>query len=197
MTRTAQDRSTSQQTRSSHPLLGTTTARPIHGLIKEISAFGVIGAMGLVVDLSVFNLLFDAGQITAKCFSTAAAMTVTYLGNKYISFARRSQSTVRREAITFIAINLATLAISVAILALFEYPLHLKGDQLVMNAANLATIAAGTAFRFWAYKRYVFPQDQGLHRPTLQLATMDPSGTPHQTAHTLSTSTHRSVATEA
>jgi putative flippase GtrA len=140
----------------------------IRMVVKEVGAFGIFGVLGLIVDLSVFNLLFDSGQVVAKCTSTTAAMVVTYFGNRYVSFSHRAQSKVNREAATFVLVNLAALAMGVAVLALFEYPLHLKGDHLVMNIVNLATIGAGTAFRFWAYKRFVFLRPE-LHLPTIHL----------------------------
>ncbi len=42
-------------------------------LIKEIAAFGVVGVVGLVVDLGVYNLLLQHGSIKAKTVSTIAA----------------------------------------------------------------------------------------------------------------------------
>jgi putative flippase GtrA len=147
-------------------------------LLKEVSAFGVVGAVGLGVDLGVFNLLFSSGQVIAKCISTTAAMVVTYLGNRYLSFSHRSRSTVNREAFSFVVVNVVALMLSVVILALFEYPLHLKGDKLVMNIVNLATIGAGTSFRFWAYRRYVFRQP-GLHLPNLHIPEMHLPELPH------------------
>ncbi|MGI8667358.1 MAG: GtrA family protein [Jatrophihabitans sp.] len=125
-------------------------------LVKEIAAFGVVGAVGLIIDLSLFNVFFSDGQIIAKSISTTVATGVTYVGNRYLSFSHRARSRLRREAGFFFAINLIALAFSLVVIAIFSYPLHFKHHVLVMNVVNLFTIGMGTIFRFWAYKRFVF-----------------------------------------
>lgn len=131
---------------------------PLTMIWKEISAFGAFGLLGLMVDIGLFNLLFDYGQVVAKCVSTTTAMAVTFLGNRYVSFSHRagSRAPIRGQLVVFVTVNLVVLLLSVAVLLLFEYPLLFKDDKLVMNGVNLATIAAGTVLRFWAYKRFVF-----------------------------------------
>jgi putative flippase GtrA len=125
-------------------------------LLKEVAAFGVVGAVGFVIDVSLFNVFFDDGQIVAKCISTFAATAVTYFGNRYFSFSHRARSGIGRETSIFLGINVIALLFSIAIIGLFEYPLHFKHHLLVMNVVNIATIGIGTIFRFWSYKRFVF-----------------------------------------
>jgi len=125
-------------------------------LLKEIAAFGVVGAVGFVIDVSLFNVFFDDGQIVAKCISTFAATAVTYFGNRYFSFSHRARTGIGRETSIFLGINVIALLFSLAIIGLFEYPLHFKHHLLVMNVVNIATIGIGTLFRFWSYKRFVF-----------------------------------------
>src|ERR1700712_1609070 len=78
-------------------------------LVKEIAAFGAIGALGLIIDLGLFNLFFSIGSIKASAISTTAATVVTYFGNRYLSFSHRARSSLRREAGFFFAINLVAL----------------------------------------------------------------------------------------
>jgi putative flippase GtrA len=125
-------------------------------LVKEIAAFGIVGAVGLVVDLGLFNLFFSDGQIVAKTISTTVATGVTYVGNRYLSFSHRARTRLGREAGFFFLINLIALVISLGIIGVFSYPLHFKHHVFVMNVVNLFTIGLGTVFRFWAYKRFVF-----------------------------------------
>ncbi|MDQ2836199.1 MAG: GtrA family protein [Actinomycetota bacterium] len=125
-------------------------------LVKEIAAFGVVGAVGLVIDLGLFNLFFSDGQIIAKSISTTVATVVTYVGNRYLSFSHRARSKLSREAGFFFLINLIALVFSLVVIAVFSYPLHFKHHLLIMNVVNLFTIGMGTIFRFWAYKRFVF-----------------------------------------
>ncbi len=125
-------------------------------LVKEIAAFGLVGAVGFLIDLSLFNLFFSDGQIVAKTISTTVATVVTYVGNRYLSFSHRARSKLGREAGFFFLINLITLIGSLVVIGIFSYPLHFKHHLLVMNVVNLFTIGMGTVFRFWAYKRFVF-----------------------------------------
>jgi putative flippase GtrA len=139
-------------------------------LLKEVTAFGAVGAFCLVLDLGVFNLLLhmDVGVLTAKCISTIVATTVAYLGNRHLSFSHRARTGLARETSYFFAINIVVLLFSELLLGLFAYPLGFKYDHLVMNIVNLGTIACGTIFRFWAYKRFVF-----LHPDRVRSADVD------------------------
>jgi putative flippase GtrA len=125
-------------------------------LVKELTAFGVVGAVGFAVDLALFNFFFNDGQIVAKSISTTVATAVTYVGNRNLSFSHRARSKLSREAGFFFAINLIALLVALIIIGIFSYPLHYKHHVLVMNVVNLFTIGIGTIFRFWAYKRFVF-----------------------------------------
>jgi putative flippase GtrA len=138
-------------------------------LLKEITAFGAIGLVCLVIDLGLYNLLSPIGWLKAKCISTVVATTFAYLGNRHLSFSHRARTSLARETSYFFAINLITLVISELVLALFAYPLNQRGDHLVMNLVNLATIGVGTIFRFWSYKRFVFLHPDRIHAPDVDL----------------------------
>jgi len=125
-------------------------------LVKELTAFGMVGAVGFIVDLALFNFFFNDGQIVAKSISTTVATAVTYVGNRNLSFSHRARSKLAREAGFFFLINLIALLVALVIIGIFSYPLHYKHHVLVMNVVNLFTIGLGTIFRFWAYKRFVF-----------------------------------------
>jgi putative flippase GtrA len=132
-------------------------------LLKEIAAFGLVGGVGLVVDITLFNIFFHDGQIIAKTISTTVATVVTYFGNRYFSFSHRARTGIGRETSIFLGINALTLGASLALIGLFEYPLHMKHHLVAMNLVNIATIGLGTIFRFWAYKRFVFLHPDKVH----------------------------------
>jgi len=134
-------------------------------LLKEIVAFGMVGAVGFVVDVGLFNVFFHDGQVVAKTISTTCATVVTYLGNRFFSFSHRARSGIGRETSIFFGINMVVLAISLAVIAVFEYPLHFKHHVFAMNLVNIATIGLGTVFRFWSYKRFVFLHPDKVHEP--------------------------------
>jgi putative flippase GtrA len=138
-------------------------------LLKEITAFGLVGAITLVIDLTLFNLLVHHGPLKAKCVSTVVATTIAYFGNRHLSFSHRARTTIGRETSFFFGINLITLVFSELVLALFAYPLNQRDDHLVMNVVNLGTIGMGTLFRFWSYKRFVFLHPDKVHSPDVDL----------------------------
>jgi hypothetical protein len=53
-------------------------------------------------------------------------------------------------------VNAGTLLLSLGVVALVRYPLG-QEDALVLQAANVASIALGTAVRWTANRRWVFP----------------------------------------
>ncbi len=138
-------------------------------LLKEITAFGLVGALAFVIDIGIFTWLAPHGALKAKAISTVVSTTFAYFGNRYLSFSHRARSGIGRETGFFFGINLVTLVVSELILALFVYPLHFPHGSRTVFFVNLATIALGTVFRFWAYKRFVFLHPDRVHAPDVDL----------------------------
>jgi putative flippase GtrA len=141
-------------------------------LLKELAAFGVIGAIALVMDVGIFTWLTHAehwGALKSKAVSTVVSTVFAYFGNRYLSFSHRARTSIGRETGFFFAINLITLIFSEAIIALFVYPLNYPHDSRTVFFVNLLTIALGTAFRFWSYKRFVFLHPDKVHQHHVDL----------------------------
>lgn len=128
-------------------------------LVRELMKFGVVGSVAFVVDVTVFNLLLHATDkpLTSKVLSTVAATTVAYAGNRSWTFRRRSRSTVRREYTLFFLLNGVGLLIAVTCLAISHYVLGFTSTLADNLAANVVGLAFATTFRFWSYRRWVFP----------------------------------------
>lgn len=130
-----------------------------HRLVRELGAFGTVGAVCFVLDLLLFQLLYahaGAGAVTAKLVSSSVSMTVAFVGHRSWSFADRARSGLRREYWRFAHVNVATLLLSLGIVAFVRYPLG-QESALVLQGANLTSIAVGTVVRFVSYRRWVFP----------------------------------------
>ncbi|PZS26333.1 MAG: hypothetical protein DLM58_20875 [Pseudonocardiales bacterium] len=138
-------------------------------LLKEITAFGAIGLVALVIDLSLYNLLAPHGWLKAKCAATVVATIFAYFGNRHLSFSHRARTSIGRETSFFFGINMIALLFAEVVLAVFAYPLNQRDDHFVMNAVNLVTIAIGTVFRFWSYKRFVFQHPDRVHSKNVDL----------------------------
>ena len=134
-------------------------------LLKELSAFGVVGVVCFFIDVGLFQVLYahtGTGAVTAKLLSTLVSMTVAYLGHRYWSFSHRARTGVRREYVLFAVINGGTLLLSLGIVAGVRYGLDQDG-ALVLQVANIASIVVGTVIRYLAYRQWVFPASDSKH----------------------------------
>lgn len=128
-------------------------------LVRELMKFGVVGGVAFLVDLSMFNVFLHATDkpLTSKTLSTVLATTVAYAGNRTWTFRRRSRSGIRREYALFFLLNAVGLGIALTCLAVSHYVLGFTSTLADNIAANVVGLALGTTFRFWSYRRFVFP----------------------------------------
>jgi putative flippase GtrA len=148
-------------------------------LLHEVAKFGVVGSVAFVVDVGTFNLLRYHGgtgvlyekPITAKIVSTVLATMVAYLGNRFWTFRHRDRVGYAREYLLFFVLNAVGLVIAVGCLWISHYVLDLRGPLADNLSANGVGLVLGTLFRFWAYRRWVFPEipddelNAGLRQP--------------------------------
>ena len=129
-------------------------------LVRELMKFGVVGSVAFLVDVAVFNLLLHATDkpLTSKTLSTVVATTVAYAGNRTWTFRLRGRSGVRREYALFFLLNGVGLVIALTCLGISHYVLGFTSRLADNIAANVVGLALGTTFRFWSYRRFVFPQ---------------------------------------
>jgi putative flippase GtrA len=132
-------------------------------LLRELSGFGVVGGVCFVLDLALFQLLYahaGVGPVAAKAVSALVTTTVAFAGHRYLTYGRRPRTQVRRGYLRFGLVNATTLLLGLGIIAFVRYGLG-QEDALVLQAANVVSIAVGTAVRFVAYRRWVFPEAPG------------------------------------
>jgi len=147
-------------------------------LLHELAKFGVVGGVAFVVDVVVFNLLLfhtsgvlHGKPVTAKAVSTVVATIVSYIGNRFWTFRHRESSGSAREYVLFFLLNGVGLLITEACLAFSHYVLGLQSQLADNVSANLVGVGLATLFRFWAYRRWVFPEagedalSAELHQP--------------------------------
>jgi putative flippase GtrA len=138
------------------PLAG--AVNRIRHLVPELAKFGVVGAIGSVVDLGGSAFLYGSvhvGPLTAKAIAITAACVVTYLGSRFWTFRHRENQPLARELGLFIALNVIGLVIAEAVIALTAYAFGNK-EQLAYNLASVAGTGLGTIFRYFAYRKWVF-----------------------------------------
>lgn len=128
---------------------------------RLLSRFGAVGLLALVVDVGTFNLLrqvVELGPLTSKTVAVVLATTVAFAGNRSWTFGHRAGGRgVGAAYVLFFAANGVALLISLACLAVTSYGLGLTSPLAENVSSNVVGLGLGTAFRFWAYARWVFP----------------------------------------
>lgn len=128
-------------------------------LLRELSGFGLVGGACFVLDLALFQLLYaHAGveAVAAKGLTTVVTTGTAYAGHRLITYGNRPRGRAGRGLLLFCLVNGSTLLLGLAIIGFVRHGLG-QHDALVLQAANLASIAAGTTVRFLVYRRWVFP----------------------------------------
>ncbi len=133
-------------------------------LIAQLAKFGVVGGVAYVVDVGLFNLLSYVGSppllggqpLLAKVASTGVATVVAWLGNRYWTFRHHRRPDRAREFVLYLVMCMIGLLIALSCLWVSHYVLGFTSPLADNISANVIGLVAGTAFRFWAYKRFVF-----------------------------------------
>lgn len=134
-------------------------------LMREVAKFGVIGIIAYVIDVGIMNILRFAGgdgplyakPLTSKIIATIVATTFAYFGNRFWTFRHRGGTTRTREYLLFFFFNGVALGISLVCLWFSHYILNLTSPLADNISANVIGLILGTLFRFWSYRRWVFP----------------------------------------
>ena len=139
------------------------------GLLAYAVKFGIVGLIGLVIDVTLFNLLrlgvfgddnWAQSAIGAKTISTSVAIIFNWLGNRYWTFRKHRRRNYVREFVEYVIVSLGGMVIALGCLWVSH---HLLGfTSLVADniSTNVVGLALGTAFRFVLYRYWVF----GHHR---------------------------------
>ncbi|MBT1585027.1 GtrA family protein [Curtobacterium flaccumfaciens] len=142
-------------------------------LIAQLARFGVVGAVGFVVDTTVFNVLritvlnpedVHSGPFWAKVVSTVVAIFVNWMGNRYWTFREQRRAVATREGVEFVVVSLGGMVIALACLGVSHYAMGLT-SVLADNVANIVGLVLGTVFRFWLYKVWVYHPERTATAP--------------------------------
>lgn len=147
------------------------TRARIGAFVTQAAKFGAVGAVGLVVDVAVFNLLratvlspehLASGPIIAKVISTAIAILVNWVGNRFWTFGGQRTGRTLREGVEFFAVSIAGMGISVGCLWFSREVLGYTSLLADNIASNVIGLALGAAFRFLLYRYWVFAPSRAL-----------------------------------
>ncbi len=139
------------------------------GLIRYALKFGVVGLLGYVIDVGIFNLLrvgaagdghFFQGPIGAKIVSVTVATVATWFGNRYWTFREHRRRNYLLELLEFAGVAVGGLGVGLLFLAVSHYLLGLRSLLADNISTNVVGLVLGTAFRFVLYRYWVY----GHHR---------------------------------
>ena len=131
--------------------------------------FALVGGSTWVIDTSVFLLLkatvLEPKPITAKIIAVLIATIASYVLNREWSFRTRGGRERHHEAALFFIISGIGVAVYTGPLAISRYVLDLKVPGVSLLTQEIADfvsgqiigVMVGMAFRWWAFRRFVFP----------------------------------------
>ena len=148
---------------------------------RELVKFALVGGTTWVIDTTVFLVLkstvLEPKPLTAKIIAVLIATIVSYVLNREWSFRTRGGCERHHEAALFFIVSGIGVAVYTAPLAVSRYLLLLRVPEVSLLTQEIADfvsgqiigVLAGMAFRWWAFRRFVFP-DEGARRRTPAVA---------------------------
>ncbi|WP_442785202.1 GtrA family protein [Amycolatopsis sp. H20-H5] len=136
---------------------------------RELLRFAIVGGaafvLTLVVNYSLKLTLLREKPVTALAIATIVATVVAYVLSRGWSFHTRGGHGRLREAASFFLVNAVAVALNLCPQLFSRYVLHLEVPQVTYLTQELADFAsgmllgtaAGSAFRWWGYQKWVFP----------------------------------------
>jgi putative flippase GtrA len=143
-----------------------------HELIK----FAIVGGTTFIIDSAIFYTLkltvLESKPVTAKVIAGIVAVIASYILNREWSFRDRGGRERHHEALLFFAFSGVGVLLSMAPLWVSSYILQLREPMVSLTVENIADFISAyiignllqMAFRFWAFRRWVFP-DQFARNP--------------------------------
>lgn len=145
--------------------------RPFAERHHELIKFALVGATTFVIDSAIFYTLkltiLEPKPVTAKVISGIVAVIASYVLNREWSFRDRGGRERHHEALLFFGFSGVGVLLSMAPLWFSSYVLQLRVPAVTLTVENIADFISAyvignllqMAFRFWAFRRWVFPDE--------------------------------------
>lgn len=154
---------------------------------RELLKFAIVGGTTFVIDNGIWYLLkltvLEEKPVTAKIIAIIVATIVSYILNREWSFRTRGGRERHHEAALFFLFSGIGVALNSLPLYISRYGLHLEVPHVSRFVQEVADFASGSIigmllamfFRFWAFKRWVFPDELGRRKRRSLTAVDDPA----------------------
>lgn len=140
--------------------------------MAEVGRFLLVGGAATIVALLIFNVLvhgfliggslLETQPIAAYVIANTIGMLISYQGSRTFAFRDRQAETADGGFTAYVAINMATMTIPVACLALSRDVLGLADPVSDNVAANIVGAWLGLGARFYLFRTYVFKRPISL-----------------------------------
>ncbi|MBB4933956.1 putative flippase GtrA [Lipingzhangella halophila] len=138
--------------------------RRFRWLLHELARFASVGAVAYVVQIATTNLfwaVFDLPSMVGQGLGALISMIVAFIGHRHWTFPHRARTGLHREYTLFFIMNGVGMLIQLLCVWVSVYVLGFD-SQLANNiSGNFIGVGLGTLFRYWSYKRWVFPEATG------------------------------------
>jgi putative flippase GtrA len=157
--------------------------RPFAERHHELIKFAIVGATTFVIDSAIFYTLkltiLEPKPVTAKIIAGIVAVIASYILNREWSFQNRGGRERHHEALLFFGVSGVGVLLSMMPLYFSSYVLGLRVPEVSLMTENIADFISAyiignllqMAFRFWAFRRWVFP-DEFVGKPDLTLESV-------------------------
>lgn len=140
--------------------------------------FCIVGGFGAIVQFAIqdgLHLEAGVGPLTAEAIGIIAGIIVTFLGNRYWTYAakRSHGKEFFRETWQFMLWAAIGWVIQEGLQAAFTYGLGLR-DGISYNVVTAFGIGVATVFRFWAYRTLVFTGGKEEELPPVTAEQLEP-----------------------
>src|ERR1700691_1410356 len=155
-----------------------------HELIK----FAIVGGTTFIIDSAIFYTLkltvLESKPVTAKVIAGIVAVIASYILNREWSFRDRGGRERHHEALLFFAFSGVGVLLSMAPLLVSSYVLQLRVPSVSLTVENIADFISAyiianllqMAFRFWAFRRWVFPDESARNGDKALESTLTAGG---------------------
>jgi putative flippase GtrA len=145
--------------------------RPFAERHHELIKFAIVGGTTFVIDSAIFFTLkltiLEPKPVTAKIIAGIVAVIASYILNREWSFRHRGGRERHHEALLFFGVSGVGVLLSMAPLWVSSYVLELRVPMVSLTMENVADFVSAyvignllqMAFRFWAFRRWVFPDE--------------------------------------
>ncbi|MEE2032463.1 GtrA family protein [Rhodococcus chondri] len=151
--------------------------QPLRGLLlrhRELVKFAIVGGTTFIIDSTIFYTLkltvLDEKPVTAKVIAGVIAVICSYILNREWSFKNRGGRERAHEAFLFFFVSGIGVVLSFIPLYISSYVFNLRVPEVSLTVENIADFVSAyiignllqMMFRFYCFRRFVFPEDMSL-----------------------------------